>query len=121
MPFSNELGKEVEPKYKIPDVDKLPIGRVDNPFRELGMSMYSLEKVGKFDVSQALQIFREVIKILNDALSIWEKIMIFIGRLDPPELSETEKVFLIKEIPLLSKLDLEARNEYYRSVLLQVK
>lgn len=79
-----------------------PVTTVDTPYQddeiisliELKRSEFP-ENGNSFTTDEILKRFAEVLKMLNDALSFWEKVKIFFGKMEAPSLSDEQKIHII--------------------------
>jgi len=100
----------------------LQAGTIDKSYIEkLGISRDIIPiEHRNFDINSAIVIFKEAMDIIKSALNLWERFLIFIGKLEAPELSEKEKIVLIKDIPYLKDKSKSERMDYYKEKFLPV-
>lgn len=111
----------------IPTPDTLqPVTKVETPFQDSEfipqIQLYREDipiEYRSFDINSAMQIFKEALEVLKNALSIWEKIKIFIGKLEAPKLSDMDKILLIKDIPVLKSMSKSERKNYLANKLIK--
>jgi len=87
--------------------------------RELNLPIELIPiEIRNFDINTALKLFKEALEVLKNALSIWERIKILFGG-EAPKLSDSDKVSIIKDIPVISTMDKRERKNYLANKLIK--